>query len=67
MGGHFVFVRREGNGVADAMSRLIVPESLEYQRWLEPPLAVRDVVLREANPHTSLNSAEHMCTQFPVH
>ncbi|KAK8540080.1 hypothetical protein V6N12_046373 [Hibiscus sabdariffa] len=35
-----VFVRREGNEVADVMSRLVYPESLKYRRWLEPPLAV---------------------------
>ncbi|KAK8494732.1 hypothetical protein V6N12_076184 [Hibiscus sabdariffa] len=42
---HVAFVRREGNVVADAISRLVLPDSLEYRRWLEVPLAVQDLVL----------------------
>ncbi|KAK9026183.1 hypothetical protein V6N11_039029 [Hibiscus sabdariffa] len=41
------FVRREGNVVADVISRLVLPNSLEYRRWLEIPLAVRDLVMAD--------------------
>ncbi|KAK8538746.1 hypothetical protein V6N12_034454 [Hibiscus sabdariffa] len=46
---HVAFVRREGNVVADAISRLVLSDSLEYRRWLEVPLAVQDLVLADGN------------------
>ncbi|KAK9016946.1 hypothetical protein V6N11_079438 [Hibiscus sabdariffa] len=62
----FAFVRREDNEVANAMSRLVFPESLEYRRWFEPPLAVRDVFLKEANLVAPRNSVEPVRTHFPA-
>ncbi|KAL4378406.1 hypothetical protein GQ457_02G013150 [Hibiscus cannabinus] len=41
------FVRREGNVVADAISRLVLPTSLEYRCWLEVPLAIRELVMAD--------------------
>ncbi|KAK9033540.1 hypothetical protein V6N11_049727 [Hibiscus sabdariffa] len=42
---HFSFIRREGNRVVDTMARLVLPGSLDHHRWMDPPLAVRDIVL----------------------
>ncbi|KAK8991387.1 hypothetical protein V6N11_062402 [Hibiscus sabdariffa] len=62
---HFAFIRREGNAMADAMSRLVHPP-LEYRHWLETPLAVRDLVLTDVNLKTPLNSAVSTCLQFLI-
>ncbi|KAL4334150.1 hypothetical protein GQ457_07G011810 [Hibiscus cannabinus] len=48
------FVRREGNVVADAISRLVLPTSLEYRRWLEVPLAIRELVMADGIPWGAL-------------
>ncbi|KAK9004351.1 hypothetical protein V6N11_002153 [Hibiscus sabdariffa] len=52
-----VFVRRKGNALADAMSRLVQPESLEYRRWLEPLIVVRDIALVDVSPVVPLQPA----------
>ncbi|KAK9046550.1 hypothetical protein V6N11_052437 [Hibiscus sabdariffa] len=44
----FRFVRRDGNVPADIMARLAWQGSLGYHRYLEPPVAVRDALLRDA-------------------
>ncbi|KAL4272858.1 hypothetical protein GQ457_13G019130 [Hibiscus cannabinus] len=54
------FVRREGNVVADAISRLVLPTSLEYRRWLEVPLAIRELVMADGM-HVATSG-----TQFPI-
>ncbi|KAK8510054.1 hypothetical protein V6N11_029049 [Hibiscus sabdariffa] len=53
---HVAFVRREGNAVADAISRLVLPDSLEYRRWLEVPLAVWDLVSADGNFEAPIRS-----------
>ncbi|KAK8984657.1 hypothetical protein V6N11_008421 [Hibiscus sabdariffa] len=35
------------NGVADAMARLVLHSSLDYRRWMEPPLAICDKLLMD--------------------
>ncbi|KAK9007856.1 hypothetical protein V6N11_074772 [Hibiscus sabdariffa] len=57
---HVAFVRHEGNVVADAISRLVLTDSLEYRRWLEVPLAVQDLVLADGNFEAPIQ------TQFPT-
>ncbi|KAL4281246.1 hypothetical protein GQ457_03G036790 [Hibiscus cannabinus] len=45
----FRFVRRDGNVPADVMARLAWQGSLGYHRYLEPPSAVRDALLRDVS------------------
>ncbi|KAL4362445.1 hypothetical protein GQ457_04G027620 [Hibiscus cannabinus] len=45
----FRFVRWDGNVPADVMARLAWQGSLGYHRYLEPPSAVRDALLRDVS------------------
>ncbi|KAK8490963.1 hypothetical protein V6N11_041872 [Hibiscus sabdariffa] len=47
----FSFIRREGNRVADAMACLVLLGFLDHCRWMDPPLAVQDIVLMDGS-HT---------------
>ncbi|KAK8985572.1 hypothetical protein V6N11_068825 [Hibiscus sabdariffa] len=63
----FSFLRREDNGVADAMARLILPGSLDYHHWLEPPLAVCNKLLANEGLTTPPGATDANCVRYPLH
>ncbi|KAK9046224.1 hypothetical protein V6N11_052119 [Hibiscus sabdariffa] len=62
----FSFVRHESIAVADAMARLVHPKSLDYRRWWEPPLVVRDVLLADERHVAPMDTTDASCVRFPL-
>ncbi|KAL4323748.1 hypothetical protein GQ457_11G010860 [Hibiscus cannabinus] len=61
----FSFVRREG--MADAMTCLVLPGSLYYRRWLKPPLAVCDKLLVDEGHTAPSGIIDASCACYPLH
>ncbi|KAK8564112.1 hypothetical protein V6N12_036243 [Hibiscus sabdariffa] len=62
----FSFVWCESNGVTDVMTCLVHPRSLDYRRWLEPPLTVRNVSLVDEEYVVPMDNTDASYVQYPL-
>ncbi|KAK8579923.1 hypothetical protein V6N12_070220 [Hibiscus sabdariffa] len=63
----FSFVRHEGDGVADDMAHLVLPESLDYRCSLEPLLAVCDKLLADEGHTAPSCVTDASCVRYLLH